>query len=119
MTTEHERRRAPSAASAATPKLYLTTALAAVYVSAGWCLAGAPPSDGTADESDAAPPVIPGGVAVWLDDLAPEARPHLDIPRGWHLAVRAEPRRVAAGPRVLRQVHEAAGRRGRVRTRSS
>lgn len=118
-------RPSPSAGSTARDlKLYITAALAFVYVGA-WVGFGALRPQPAAATGAAPVPALPPtpaprevGSAVWYGELAPAQRPGLSVPSGWQIAdasAAAQPPPSAA-PVVTRA---APSRPRKIRTRSS
>lgn len=120
MKTERARPLPIRGGGMASLRLYLVAFLAAAYVLAWWLFGArtparvdAEPSSATSVETRAEPQLT-----TWLHDLPPAARPHVDVPAGWHIAEHTAP-----GP-VTRQatpvpVRVSPARPRRIRTRSS
>jgi hypothetical protein len=104
-------------------QLYLVALLASTYVAAWWVFGASAPAASTSTPEPPAARALEierqPRVAAWFHDLPPALRPPVDLPAGWHIAIRA-----TQPPRVTRRdtpvpVQVPPARAGRIRTRSS
>jgi hypothetical protein len=118
-TTDQPRGRGASGGRTQDLRLYLITLLATVYVGAWWSFASRPTRSAAAHQ--ALPYVEPGATRVtWYEDLPVSKRPLVALPRGWHIAPRAEPSRHEDARRgASTRLRVVSVRPGRIRTRSS
>lgn len=123
--TTNPRSTTTARASGRALKLYVTTALALVYVGAwlGFAVLGDGRSPADAQTSTPTPRPLDAGArgpgrVVWYRDLAASERPAIDLPPGWQVAETTPATQLAARdvPAVRRV---APTRPRRVRTRSS